>query len=344
VVNPDAYGNIHPNDATILDDVGTGKKPLSMIPEGNRMQALRLISGKYGTITNVDQGNETYKSEAARQNGVDGIMVTNTRTGASEFRPGTTLTQKTPSSAAVISDETATRVAKQVVDAGDYSGTTGMSRSAQSMSKLQDAITRESTAKWGADKAPSMLATMKAEFAGRMRAEAALGTRAGQLGLAAESAAVLIPQALQWSEKVDRSRFPDINKIWLAAKEKTGDENVIRFGIAVQGLMNTYAQVLSRAGGVTTDAARESAERKLQTAWSKGQFRQAVEGINQEIQAELKAPEMARMHLRDAWNDKPPADAYKTPVARSKEDYDSLQPGTKFIWVYPDGRTKEGFK
>jgi len=144
---------------------------------------------------------------------------------------------------------------------------------------------------------PEELSTRMAEYEATVAGEKALSIAAIRMGLPASSAKALIPQALEASEKVDRTQFPTINSLYEAVQKHVGGENVIRLTTALQGLSNAYAGVMARGYG-STDAARAAGDRILNEAWSKGQIKAAIDQMNREIDAELQAPGMMRQEMR----------------------------------------------
>lgn len=102
------------------------------------------------------------------------------------------------------------------------------------------------------------------------------------LAKATNTASIVIPL----SEKVDRTQYKDINNIILAAREHTGDQNVIRLGIALETLASNYGVTLGMGNSVLTDFQTKRAQDLLQRGWSKGQLSAAVDQLMQEIQRE----------------------------------------------------------
>jgi len=85
----------------------------------------------------------------------------------------------------------------------------------------------------------------------------------------------------------------------LAVEQGTGDENVVRFGIAVNSLINIYARAINPVGQVTVSD-KDHARELLSTAWSKGQFRNGIDQLQLEMNAAYKAPGAVRKELRNA--------------------------------------------
>jgi hypothetical protein len=121
-----------------------------------------------------------------------------------------------------------------------------------------------------------------------------LGRREAGVTGAILGATKTLPRVLDASDAVDRTKYPDLNKIILAAKEKTGDEKVVRYGIAVNTYINNYARALGAGNAVLTDTARKEASDILQVAWSKGQIRSALNQMQLELESELQGAHEAR--------------------------------------------------
>lgn len=102
------------------------------------------------------------------------------------------------------------------------------------------------------------------------------------MDIAANEVKFMAPLALSASKNVDRTQYPKLNEILLAAEQGTGDENVVRFGLAANSLIYTYSKFLNPTG-IPTDADKAKASEILSTAWSKGQFETAIDQIKKEI-------------------------------------------------------------
>ena len=194
-----------------------------------------------------------------------------------------------------LTPEVAAYIAKQYI-AGDRSVLIGLARNSKGMLTARTAIVKES-ARQG--KSPEEMAATIAEFEGIKSGERTLGNRQAQVGLAVEEARNMAPLALAASEKVDRTQYPLLNKALLAVEQGTGDENVVRFGIAVNSLINIYARAINPVGQVTVSD-KDHARELLSTAWSKGQFRNGIDQLQLEMNAAYKAPGAVRKELRNA--------------------------------------------
>ena len=175
----------------------------------------------------------------------------------------------------------------------------------------------------------------RAEFQGQTTAERTLGNRTVNLAMASSELNQFGPMAVDASEKVDRTKYRTLNSLVEAVEQGTGDENVTRLVIAINGVKTAYAQVLVR-NGVTTDDARRRSDEVIDKAWSTGQIKVAIDQMQQETAAAQRAPGAARAELR-GMNGGGQAPAGGTasaggnaPVVSSKAAYDALPPGSPF--------------
>ena len=136
-----------------------------------------------------------------------------------------------------------------------------------------------------------------AEFAGTKAGASALGRREAQVVGAASTAMKTAPRVLQASEAVDKTQYPTLNSILMAYREGTGDENVVRLGIAVNTFVNNYARALGAGSAAVTDSARKEAFENLNKAWSQGQIGAAIDQmLNKELPSEVTG---AKMGMRE---------------------------------------------
>jgi hypothetical protein len=240
---------------------------------------------------------------------------------------------------ALLDDRTLHTMAEQYL-AGDRTVFQNLGRGAQgaeNVVKLRGEVARM-MAEQG--KSGAEIATKIAEFEGLKAGERALGTRTAQMGMALNEAKTFAPLALQASEKVDRTSFPTLNSLLLAAEKGTGGEDVIRLSVATNSLLNAYARAVTPTG-TPTEGAQERARQLLDAAWSKGQFRTAIDQLMKEMEAASKAPGMVREEFRER---KDPGSSVAAPattgaptqssggasVISSKSEYDALPSGAKY--------------
>jgi len=120
-----------------------------------------------------------------------------------------------------------------------------------------------------------------------------LEARAANMTLVESETKTLIPRVREASKKVSRTEYPDLNSIILAAKEKTGNQDVIKFGIAAESLIPVYARLLKPTGQIgVTDT--QNARHILNKAWSDGQINAALDQMEVERSAAKDALEDAR--------------------------------------------------
>lgn len=123
-----------------------------------------------------------------------------------------------------------------------------------------------------------------------------LATRAASLTLAETEAKSLIPRVREASGKVNRSQYPSLNKIIEMVQEGSGDQDIVRLGIAAESLAQTYARVLSPTGAPTV-ADKENAHKILNQAWSQGQIEAALDQMDKEIASAKSALSDAREEI-----------------------------------------------
>jgi hypothetical protein len=132
------------------------------------------------------------------------------------------------------------------------------------------------------------------EYAANMRAAQTAGNIEGRISTSLQKAEAAAPIVVGSSQRVDRSRFPDINSVLLAASKGLGGTDVVNFGIQMNTLINNYA--LAQSGGVqgaiTVDAARHARE-MISTAYNKRQVLGAVATMLFEIRREEAASKQA---------------------------------------------------
>lgn len=131
------------------------------------------------------------------------------------------------------------------------------------------------------------------EFQGMKAGAGALARREAQVIGASTTALQTAPRVLDASKNVSRTNYPSLNSIILAAKQGTGDENVVRFGIAVNTFVNNYARALGAGSATLTDSARNEAFANLQKAWSSGQIKAAIDQmVHAELPSEIAGAQM----------------------------------------------------
>lgn len=149
------------------------------------------------------------------------------------------------------------------------------------------------------EEAASFINMNTAGFMGDKRGASALALRMSQVVGASTMALATADRVTEASEVIDRTQFPDLNKVIMAAQQRTGGEDVIRFGIAVNTLVNNYARAIGAGSATLTDTARNEAHELLSTAYSKGQIRAAIDQMKKELKSELSGADKAMKYWRD---------------------------------------------
>ena len=132
------------------------------------------------------------------------------------------------------------------------------------------------------------LASSALKFSATSKAIQTAGAIEGRTTSALERALATAPVVKELSSKIDRTRFPDLNSVLLAAKQKTGDENVVRLGLALETLMANYATAMTGGIGGITEGAERRAHAMFNLGYSKGQMSAAVDQAIFELNRELK--------------------------------------------------------
>lgn len=185
-------------------------------------------------------------------------------------------------------------IADQIL-AGDKSVLTGLGRDPKAVASIRSAVTRKAKERRITG---GQLAAITAEFEGLKAGERTLGTKTANIGMAGNEAALFAQNALAASEKVNRSNFPDLNKILLAGQKRTGDPDVVAFGSYNNSLINAYARAVSPSGTPTVSD-KDHAREILETNFSKGQYQAGVNVILKEIEAAKQSPGQTAQELRN---------------------------------------------
>lgn len=167
------------------------------------------------------------------------------------------------------------------------------------------------------NKTPEELAAKNAEFFGIKAGERTAGIRSANVEIAVSEAQNIMPIALQASEKVDRTKYPNINSVLQAAQKGTGDEDVVRLASATNALINVYSRAIS-VTGTPTVSDKDHAREIIDKAYSKGQYKAVLDIMKQEMEAARKAPGQVRQELRSAVT----GDGEKHAAEKKKLTYD----------------------
>lgn len=150
------------------------------------------------------------------------------------------------------------------------------------------------------------VAARNAEFFGLKAGERTLGNRTANIEMATVEAQQMMPLALQASSKVDRTQYPTLNSVLLAAQKGVGDENVVRLASSTNALVNIYARAISPTGNPTVSD-KDHAREILENAWSKGQYSAGVDQMAKEMAAARKSPAIVRQDMRRSVTGQEPA-------------------------------------
>ncbi len=222
-----------------------------------------------------------------------------------------------------MSDDALKFTAQQYL-AGDRSVISGFARNPQMRARLQQAIVQEARAS-GAT--PKDVAAAIGEFEGFKSGQRTLGTREAQIQLAGNVTAQFAPLAVDASEHFDRTNIKTINDVEKAALSRTSSPELRRFNFANLSLINAYARAINPQG-VGNESDKAHAREVLDTGFSKGDYRAAVDQLMKEINAELKAPGSVKAGMRSLLTGKgeePAAPAPSKPAA-------AAAPASKGVW------------
>src|SRR5215472_1948749 len=125
------------------------------------------------------------------------------------------------------------------------------------------------------------------EFLAQKAGARSLATQEARITGALKTAMQTAPRVIEASNKVDRTQFPDLNKIIIMARQKTGDPNVVQFGSAIETFIRNYARAMGGGNNVLTDESMRRMSVLLQDRFSKGQINAAIDQALVEMDSEL---------------------------------------------------------
>lgn len=137
----------------------------------------------------------------------------------------------------------------------------------------------------------------KVQLAGDTAVSRTAGTRGANIDIGVQELQRFAPMALAASQKVSRSKYPDINAMEQAVSKGLGDADIVRFVAANNALVTAYSQVIAR-NGTPTDMARSMAKEVISTAFNNGQYAAVVDQIMKEAKGAQEAPGAVRKDLR----------------------------------------------
>ena len=124
-----------------------------------------------------------------------------------------------------------------------------------------------------------------------------IGTQEANVSMAASEARKMITIANDYSAKVDRTEYPNINAISNAVSKGTGDANIVQLNTALNSLVNVYARAINPKGVATVDDKKHARE-LVNAAYSSGQLSGIFQVMDQEMAAAQVAGKEARKVLR----------------------------------------------
>lgn len=192
-----------------------------------------------------------------------------------------------------LTDEALTLAADQYL-AGDATAAQGYARDQKARQALQNKIAERAREQGIGGKE---LAAIVGEFQGFKAGQRAVGTRQAQIEMAGTVTKEFVPLALEASDKFDRTEFKTLNDVEKAVLSRTASPELRQFNFANNALINAYARAIN-PNGVKTDADTKHAREILDTGFTKGDYKAAVEQLEKEIQAELRAPGSVKRDMR----------------------------------------------
>lgn len=240
-------------------------------------------------------------------------------------RAATTAAEAGNSGVGLMNPETLKFTAQQIV-AGDRQAGQGYARSAPLKAALQNAVAEEARAQGITGKD---LARVMSEYTGFTSGQRTLGTRQANIELAAQVTNQFAPLAVTASEAFDRTPFKSLNDVEKAVLSRTASPELRKFNFANTSLINAYARAIN-PNGVGTVSDKDHAREILDTGFSKGDYKAAVEQLQMEIDAELKAPGAVKAGMKEFFNGKPvPTSAVSGPVREFATEADAIKSGVK---------------
>lgn len=225
----------------------------------------------------------------------------------------------------MMNPETLKFTAQQIL-AGDRQAGQGYARSAPMKAALQNAVAEEARAQGITGKD---LARVMSEYAGFTAGQRTLGTREANIQLAAQVTNQFAPLAISASESFDRTPFKSLNDVEKAVLSRTASPELRKFNFANTSMINAYARAVNPSG-VGTVSDKEHAREILDTGFSKGDYKAAVDQLQMEIDAELKAPGAVKAGMKEFFNGKPvPTAAATSPVREFATEADAIKSGVK---------------
>jgi hypothetical protein len=132
----------------------------------------------------------------------------------------------------------------------------------------------------------------------RMAEARAAATTAGRVTmnteLYAQEAVGAGQQVIETSKLFPRTSIPKFNEAIAAYERNTGDPNIIRFGTAINALVNAYGKMSNPTGTGVHDADKDRLAKIMDTALSQGQIEAGVDQIIKEGRVVSEAAQRAQ--------------------------------------------------
>lgn len=153
----------------------------------------------------------------------------------------------------------------------------------------KDNANRDAVVKKANELFPNLdLAKAEAGFTGQQREQGTAGTIAARVKTASYAVDGQADVLMPYLEKVDLSRFKDLNTFENYFREHTNDPNLAALKGAIQAFVGDYSALLVRSGA-TTEGSREAAERLLNSGMNTQSVKGFVKAVKQEANVQLKA-------------------------------------------------------
>ena len=155
--------------------------------------------------------------------------------------------------------------------------------------------------------------------AGATASEKALATQTAKMSTAANEAGKMVNVVRDYSSKIDRTEYPDINAIQNAVDRKTGGKEIVQLNTSINALVNSYARAISPTGQPTVSD-KNHAREIINSAYSQGQIGAILDVMQQEMDIAKGAAVESSAALkasREAVRGRPAAGASKAGVDTS---------------------------
>lgn len=215
-------------------------------------------------------------------------------------------TSKEKADAGKFTPEASRTIAEQVV-AGDTSsiGRLDKTQKAQVFNDVQKIIAAKSGS--GADLAAARVALL-GDTAEARRA----GTQAATAGVGSYEIEKFEKPLRAAMARVNRTQYPTVNSLIIAAKKGKGDKDVIALLEQIQNMKIAAAQVLVRGGTMSVDANRR-ADQRIDAAWNNGQLDEAIKQLKIEAAVARSAVGAERHNIQSRISGQPETETPETP-------------------------------